>query len=189
MDFTVHDEEDFEILKFAKEFIETSNNIENARSKEKIYRVSIQRVVSGPGIPLLYAFMKQKYPDLESTLEKIKNFDDMESKDIVDHAMLNKDPLCLKVVDKFISLFGVAVGNFALKTLPHGGIYMVGGVLNGIHDYFIKNIHIFMESFHNKGRLSDLMRQFPVFLVDSRVNVGILGAEEMAKRILMKKVE
>jgi glucokinase len=44
-----------------------------------------------------------------------------------------------------------------------------------------------MDAFYNKGRLSDLMRQFPVFLVHPNVEVGILGAEEMARRILVKK--
>jgi len=45
--------------------------------------------------------MKQKHPELESVLEKSKDFDAIESKDIVALAMKEKDPLCLKVVEKF----------------------------------------------------------------------------------------
>lgn len=58
-----------------------------------------------------------------------------------------------------------------------------------MHDYMLRENKVFMEAFHNKGRLSDLMRQFPVFVVQPSVNVGILGAEEMARRILVKKLK
>jgi hypothetical protein len=54
---------------FAKEFIETSDNIENLRAKGKTSRISVERLCAGPSIPLLYGFMKKRYPDLESTLE------------------------------------------------------------------------------------------------------------------------
>jgi glucokinase len=102
--------------------------------------------------------------------------------------MKNQDPLCIKVMDKFMHIFGVAVSNYVLKTLPYGGVYLIGGVVYGMHEYFIKEFRIFMDAFYNKGRHSDLMRQFPVFLVHSNVSVGILGAEELARRILLKKL-
>jgi len=67
--------------------------------------------------------------------------------------------LCLKVVEKFTQNFGNETGNLALKTLPYGGIYLIGGVTNGIKDYIQTNSK-FMDSFYNKGRCSDLMRHF-----------------------------
>ena len=42
------------------------------------------------------------------------------------------DPLCFKVVEKLTEILAVEVGNMALKTLPYGGIYLVGGVTTGI---------------------------------------------------------
>ncbi len=51
---------------------------------------------------------------------------------IVEAAIKKKDPLCLKVVEKFTEIFAVEVGNMALKTMPYGGIYLTGGVTNGI---------------------------------------------------------
>lgn len=47
----------------------------------------------------------------------------------------NKDPLCMKVIDKFTENFGTECGNLALKTLPYGGIYLIGGVTGGIKSY------------------------------------------------------
>ena len=72
-------------------------------------------------------------------------------------AIEHKDPLCLKVVEKFTETFGTETGNAALKYLPYGGIYLIGGVTAGIKDYLIKQ-NTFMQAFYDKGRLADLMR-------------------------------
>ena len=97
--------------------------------------------------------------------------------------MTTQDPLCLKVVEKFSEIFGTETGNKALLTLPYGGIYIMGGVTNGILDYLIHN-RTFIEAFFDKGRLSDLMRHFPIYIVKPDVEIGIHGAEEKAKRLL-----
>jgi len=81
--------------------------------------------------------MKNKYTFYETILEKgpnAKKFDDLESKDIIEAAINLKDPLCLRVVEKFSEIFGTETGNLALKTLPYGGVYLIGGVTNGIKD-------------------------------------------------------
>jgi glucokinase len=36
------------------------------------------------------------------------------------------------VVEKFTENFGTEAGNIALKTLPYGGVYLIGGVTAGI---------------------------------------------------------
>jgi glucokinase len=189
VDFVVQNEDDFELYKFVFDYIENSNNVENLRAKGKIERVSVERLCAGPAIPLLYAFMKKKHPEVESTLEKQKVFEDITAKDIISHGLNNHDPLCMLTINRFLHIFGVAVGNNVLRTLPYGGVYLIGGVVGGLHDYLLRESHIFMEGFYNKGRLSDLMRQFPVFVVNPEVSVGLLGAEEMARRMILKKQE
>jgi glucokinase len=47
-------------------------------------------------------------------------------------AIKNNDELCMKVVEKFTENLGTETGNLALKTLPYGGIYLIGGVTDGI---------------------------------------------------------
>jgi glucokinase len=103
-------------------------------------------------------------------------------------AIKKQDPLCLKVVEKFVEIFGTETGNLALKTLPYGGIYLIGGVTNGIKEYLIKEKK-FMESFCDKGRLKEFMKKFKVYLVNPSIEVGLLGAEEKARRELKKKLE
>ena len=65
--------------------------------------------------------------------------------------MKKRDPLCLKVIDKFTEILAVEVGNMALKTLPYGGIYLTGGVTMGIRDYMLHS-DTFLENFYAKGR-------------------------------------
>ena len=83
LDFSVKSEEDFELMNFTKQFKAESNNIENLRNKGPIDRVSVERLCAGPGVPLIYAFMKKKHPDLESKLENYMKFDDISSKDVI----------------------------------------------------------------------------------------------------------
>lgn len=61
-EFSPRFEEDFELLAFAKNFIENSNNVENLRAKGHIPRCSVERLVAGPAVPLLYDFFRQRFP-------------------------------------------------------------------------------------------------------------------------------
>jgi len=89
----------------------------------------------------------------------------------------------MKVVEKFAEIFANEVGNFALKTLPYGGIFLVGGVTMGISNYLIEDAH-FRDVFFKKGRFESMMRRFPLILLKPTVELGILGAEEAAFRAL-----
>ncbi len=117
------------------DYIKNSNNIENLRGKSEISRTSIERLCAGPAVPLLYEFMKVQFPDLPRILEKNKKADDLTSSDIIDAGIVKHDELCMKVIKKFAEILAVEVGNVALKFLPYGGIFLVGGVAHGIKDY------------------------------------------------------
>jgi len=109
--------------------------------------------------------------------------DEVKSKDVIDAAMNKQDALCMKVVEKFADIYATEVGNFALKTLPYGGIFLVGGVTMGISSYLIEDAH-FRDVFFKKGRFESMMRRFPLILLKPSVELGILGAEEAAFRAL-----
>jgi len=185
-EYSPRSKEDYELLEFAKNFIENSENIENQRAKGKIDRVSIERMCAGPAVPLIYDFMRNRHPDMERVLEKDGvEFNAIDSKMIINCGVIQKDPLCMKVVEKFTELFAVETGNLALKTLPFGGIYLIGGVTTGISNYLIHS-DTFIKNFYMKGRMGEKMRKFPIYLVREETNVGMLGAEECAFRVMRK---
>ena len=74
----------------------------------------------------------------------------------------------------------------ALKTLPFGGMYLIGGVTTGIAKHLLKE-DTFLKNFNMKGRLSSIVQQVPLYLVKEEKNVGLLGCEEYAERILMRE--
>jgi len=188
VDYPPKSKEDFKIFEFSKNYIATSNNVENLRAKSVITRVSMERVCAGPAIPMLYEFYKQEYPDLPRYLEEgadgIKP-DDMTSTHIVSKAMTDKekDPLCQKVIEKFTEIFATECGNLGLRALPFGGIYLVGGVTVGITDFLVKSEH-FKDHFFGKGRFEDMMRRLPLMVIKGDVELGLLGAEECTYRML-----
>ena len=100
-------------------------------------------------------------------------------------ALKKKDPLCIKVVEKFAEIYGVEVGNMALSVLPYGGIYLIGGVTMGITEHLLHS-DIFLNAFFQKGRQEKKLRKMPIFLVKKEIQVGLLGAEEQARRLLLK---
>lgn len=143
-DWPPRSEEDFELYDFTKNYIETSNNVENLRSKGEIGRVSVERVCAGPAIPMIYEFFKTKHPNLKRVLEeegghleKPLQPDEIEAKHVTEAALEHHDELCMHVIRKFVEIFAVETGNFALKTLPYGGIFLVGGVTAALHKFLI----------------------------------------------------
>ena len=148
--------------------------------------MSHERLGAGPAIPLIYEFFKKENPSLQCILETgegQKTPDEINSHDIITAAMQKKDPLCMKVVEKFTEIFAVQAGDTALKYLPYGGVYLIGGVTMGIRDYMIQNSQ-FMDDFYHKGRLESSMRRFPVMVMHPETELGILGAEELAYRLM-----
>lgn len=132
---------------------------------------------------MIYEFYKTKSPELPRTIEVDKKADDITAFDIVKGAFRQEpDQLCKLTVEKFAEILAVEVGNHALKTLPFGGVFLIGGVTFGIS----RLIHDpkFIELFASKGRLSETMTKIPIFLVKEDVELGLLGAEEKAFRNL-----
>lgn len=144
-DFCVTSEEDWKLRQFAIQYIKNSENVENQRGRGEITRVSVERLCAGPAVPLIYEFLKSQFPDLPRVLEENKKADELTSGDIIAAGIERNDELCMKVIKKFSEIFAVEVGNAAVKMLPYGGIYLVGGVLNGIKDYLEKD-HSFMNT-------------------------------------------
>ena len=169
-------------------FIEHSNNAENLRGKSKLERLSIERVCAGPAVPMLYAFLKSRHPDIKTVFDESgKAFDEIESKDVIHNGMKeNPDEICKRVVDYFTKIFAVSAGNHAATFKPYGGMYLVGGVTTGIQDHILSS-PTFLDNYCNKGRLSQVCKNVPVFIVKDEACIGLLGAEECAFRILFEK--
>ena len=86
----------------------------------------------------------------------------------------------LEVRKIFVEILATDCSNMCLMTLPRKGLYLVGGITISFENY-IKTSITFWSRFYDKGRLSNFLKDFPVFLVTD-VHIGIKGSEEFARR-------
>jgi len=125
--------------------------------------VSVERVLSGPGLVNIYNWLRKT-----GRINEPRWLDDMikagdPAKVISKTALEKSDPVCIKALDMFISIFGAVAGNLALIGLTRAGIYLGGGialqVLPKLRD------SLFIKSFTNKGRFQKLLQQIPVYVI------------------------
>ncbi len=132
--------------------------------REKYGHVSWERVVSGPGLADIYAYL---------------GGGEVEPAVIADAALAGSDGAAVEALDVFVSAYGAEAGNLALKLLPKGGLYVAGGIAPKILAKMKSGG--FMQAFLAKGRFDSLLATIPVRVVKNP-NVGLLGAAVVAKR-------
>ena len=143
----------------------------------KLDRVSVERCVAGPAIPMLFKYLKSTLPDVPTSITSASP----ENTEIMAAALEKKDPLCERVIEEFLALYGAEAGNLALKILPYGGLYLLSGLTQALKKKILEE-KTFIQNFLRKGRMSALLEKVPIFIVDE--NIGILGAEEAALRLI-----
>jgi glucokinase len=139
--------------------------------------VSYERVVSGMGIENIYKFLRDtgrgsELPEVASEMET-GNAGLIISK----YADSGQCQMCVQTIEIFVSAFGAEAGNMALKTMATGGVYLGGGIPAKIFND--ARSAIFIQSFNEKGRLSELMKTMPVKIVLND-QAALLGAASYA---------
>ena len=154
------------------------------REKNRLDRISVERVVSGMGIVSIYEFLRDRdisqesptlaaiYQTWERELGQPEKTVDLAAA-ISKAALEEKDYLCEQTMKLFVEAYGAEAGNLALKLLPYGGLYVAGGIA-------AKNLPLieqgnFMKAFSAKGRVSSSLNQIPVHIVLNS-KVGLIGA-------------
>ena len=180
MDFFSKNKKFFELCEFVKKFL----------GQELI---SVERICSGQGLIPIYKFLLEQEKDINRDIDlgnKIDEINDLKNLieidqlnlEIVNKGLTSNCPLCKKVLEFFIEIFGEIAGNMALNCLPTGGMYLVGGLSLALKD-LIKNSDIFMKHFVNKDNIKFFIETFPVYLVINE-ELGLLGSAEYARRLI-----
>ncbi|MBN1847390.1 MAG: glucokinase [Deltaproteobacteria bacterium] len=139
--------------------------------------VSVERIVSGPGLVSIYSWLKQNtsYPE-PGYLTRM--FQEMDAARVVTRAVLERNnPLCMKALDMFISILGAVAGNLALIGLTRGGVYLGGGIPPKILPRLKQGL--FMKAFTDKGRFKGLLERIPVKVILND-QAALLGAAQYA---------
>ena len=182
MDFFPKNKKQFELAEFTKKFL-------------GVELLCVERLCSGQGLIPIYKFLSETEKDLNrnidlgNKLDALKDMNNLLEVDKLNIEIVNKGLkgeclLCKKVLEFFIEIFGETAGNSALYCIPHGGMYLVGGLSIALED-MIKNSDLFMKHFVNKDNFKFLLEKFPVYLVKNG-ELGILGSAECARRLIEK---
>jgi glucokinase len=145
--------------------------------RHRFGHVSMERVVSGPGLVDLYRWLRKESgiaePEWLST--KLSAGDPAE---VVSTAgMERRDTVCTEAMRHFVRILGSVCGNAALVVVARGGLYLGGGIPPKILP--LLDDGGFIEAFCDKGRFSGLMRDIPVRVI-MNPRAALLGAARVA---------
>ncbi len=121
---------------------------------QRFDHVSLERIISGPGIENVYRFLREK----EGQKAGLSS-----AKEISQKALEGADPLAQKALKIFIKAYGREAGNLALRCLATGGIFIGGGIAPKILP-LIKS-GLLVKAFLAKGRLSEFVKKVPVWVI------------------------
>lgn len=142
-------------------------------------RVSIEHVVSGPGLLRIHDFLRRSGAGAESNALRAALDAGAGAEAITAHALQRSDALALASLDLFIACYGAAAGDLALSTLCTGGAYIAGGIAPRILPRLAAGG--FLHAFDAKGPQSTLMARMPVHVVTDE-RLGLLGARRIARQ-------
>jgi len=139
--------------------------------------VSVERVLSGPGLFNIYQFLRTiKYAEESPAMAASLTQEDP-SRVIATAALSQECPLSMKALDIFTSIYGAVAGNLALILKATGGIYIGGGIAPKIIEKLKDGT--FMGAFLDKGRLTPLLATIPVRVVMND-KTALFGAARVA---------
>lgn len=144
-------------------------------------RISFERVVSGKGICNIYEFLAYMHPD---RINKEVHTEFLAARQDAGIVAKNSSPgsLCYEALQIFADCYGAACSTYAVQVMPFGGMYISGGVTQKLIS-FLTETTTFMEAYHDKGRVSPMLRDVPLFIVKGD-NMGQRGAHLRAVRLL-----
>jgi len=122
--------------------------------QQKYHHISAERVISGKGLVNIYdAIVGVDGLDLP----------EKQPADITEAALQGSCKASAEALELMCHFLGVCAGNLALTTGAGGGIYVAGGIVPQLGDYFKQSR--FRESFVAKGRFRDYLERIPTFVV------------------------
>lgn len=142
-------------------------------------RVSWERVISGPGLMRIFAFLQESGFGAPSKqlLAATKKPGTDPAAVITEYGIGKLDPLAVRALDLFIAAYGAFAGNMALNSLARAGVYVAGGIAPRIVQR-LKDGN-FMRAFTGKGAFTPLLSGIPVKVVMG-ARVGLRGALRVA---------
>jgi glucokinase len=131
--------------------------------QKRFGHVSPERLLSGPGLVNLY----QALAELEG-----RAAEDLPPPVITEQALAGSCPLCRQTLEIFCAALGTAAGNLAVTLGALGGVYIGGGIVPQLGDFFDQSA--FRERFEAKGRFKSYLAAIPTYVITAS-NIALRG--------------
>lgn len=142
---------------------------------KRFSHVSAERFLSGPGLQLIYEGLCHIN---EKPIKKLPT-----PALITQKGVSGEDWICRQTVDTFCRMLGTVTSNVAVTTNSFGGVYIGGGIVPKILDYFIKSD--FRSRFEDKGRYRPFLVKMPIYVITHKLP-ALLGASHALDTYLNK---
>jgi glucokinase len=126
-----------------------------AQVRSRFAHVSAERLLSGIGLPNLYqavATVMGSAPAAERAAEAV-----------VTLGLGDADPAARRTLEVFCDMLGAFAGNVALTLGARGGLYIGGGIVPRLGEFFAQSG--FRQRFEAKGRLASYLQDIPTLLI------------------------
>ena len=131
--------------------------------------VSAERLMSGIGLALVYRALAERAGVTAPPREV---------PEIIAAALARSCSLCVETVECFCEMLGTMAGNLAITLGATGGVYIGGGIVPRLGDFFERSG--FRARFEQKGRFSDYLAHIPTYVITAEFP-GMLGAAELLR--------
>lgn len=135
--------------------------------REQVHHVSVERVLSGPGLVSLYHAVAV----VDGLVVRERT-----SAEIVDHALAGDCEGSVATLEAFCAFLGGVAGNVALTLGATGGVFVAGGIAPRFTDFLRRSA--FRERFESKGRMGAYLSRIPTAVVTHR-NPAFVGLARM----------
>lgn len=120
--------------------------------------VSTERVLSGMGLVNLY---------LSLCALDGKPASNFEPADISRRGMDATDAICAEALQMFCGILGTAASNLVVTLGAKGGVYIGGGIVPRLGDYFLRSP--FRQRFESKGRYEAYLAPIPAYVITAKL--------------------
>ena len=128
--------------------------------------VSAERAVSGPGLVDMYHALR--------TLLQLGGAEVSHAAQVTELALTQKEPVALQAVELFCGFLGSVAGNLALTLGAQGGVYLGGGIVPRLGDWFDQST--FRSRFEAKGRFQPYLAAIPCWVINPGATPALYGA-------------
>lgn len=121
---------------------------------QKHNHVSSERFLSGAGLELTYQALNANANT---------KADDIDIPEIMRRGLNDECPLCKQTLSLFCEMLGTMAGNLAISLGATGGIYIGGGIVPRLGQFFADSN--FRYRFEHKGRLTNYLSHIPTYVI------------------------